>query len=130
MEFTALAERIMASDNNIRSVCVLGIDGSMLHLLERDGYGRRRLPNGFFKQVAIEAEMYRILSDEYGDVRFTYVERARAKQLIVFGKGGMLVVSLEPSIDTSKALQVVDAVMKTVKAVTVSVSHDRQRVDR
>jgi hypothetical protein len=79
----------------------------------------KRLPRGFFKQVAIEAEMYKILSDEYGDVRFTYTERARAKQLIIFGKSSMMVVSLEPRIETSKALQIVDEVVKVIKTVAV-----------
>ncbi|MEM4398789.1 MAG: hypothetical protein QXV18_03125, partial [Candidatus Nitrosocaldus sp.] len=98
----------------------------------RDGYSMmKRLPRGFFKQVAIEAEMYRILSDDYGDVRFTYLERARAKHLIVFGKGSIVVVSLEPSMDTTKALHLVDEVMRTIKeAVAVTTSYDRQRVDR
>ncbi|MFN4336966.1 MAG: hypothetical protein ACK4FV_05230 [Candidatus Nitrosocaldus sp.] len=87
-----------------------------------------RLPRGFFKQIAMEAEMYRILCNDYGDLRFTYLERARAKHLVVFGKGSILVVTLEPSIDTSKALQLVGEVMSIIKAVTTS--HDIQRVDR
>gem|GEM_PF-5074649 len=120
MEFTALAERIMASNDSIRLICILSSNGSLLHWLERDGYSMmKRLPRGFFKQVAIEAEMYKILSDEYGDVRFTYIERARAKQLVVFGRSSMMVLSLEPSIETSKALQIVDGIVKVIKAVAV-----------
>ncbi|MEM3092831.1 MAG: hypothetical protein QXI92_03925, partial [Candidatus Nitrosocaldus sp.] len=58
MEFTALAERIMASNDSIRLICILSSNGSLLHWLERDGYSMmKRLPRGFFKQVAIEAEM-------------------------------------------------------------------------
>lgn len=128
MEFTALAERMMASTDSIHFICILSRrDGSLLHWLDRNGYSMKRLPRGFFKQVAIEAEMYKILSDEYGDVRFTYIERARAKQLIIFGKSSIMVVSLEPRIETSKALQIVDEIVKVIKTVTVRTSsnHDR-----
>ncbi|MEM2924006.1 MAG: hypothetical protein QW560_06325 [Candidatus Nitrosocaldus sp.] len=131
MEFTALAERMTASTDSIYSICILNKDGSLLHWLDRNGYSMKRLPRGFFKQVAIEAEMYRVLSDDYGDVRFTYIERARAKQLIVFGRSSMMVVSLEPSIETSKALQIVDEVVKVIKTVAVRTSSndDRQHTD-
>ncbi|GBC73795.1 hypothetical protein HRbin04_01201 [archaeon HR04] len=117
MEFTALVERMMASIDAIHFICILSKDGSLLHWLDRNGYSMKRLPRGFFKQVAIEAEMYRILSDEYGDARFTYIERARAKQLIIFGKSSMMVVGLEHRIETSKALQIVDEVVKVIKMV-------------
>ncbi|MEM2760756.1 MAG: hypothetical protein QXU32_03175 [Nitrososphaerales archaeon] len=115
MDYRELCGKILGINKDIRFVGFINrsgklIEGGMRPGLESldDEIHQKR----WFNQVAMRAEMYEMFNKIYGKTNVVYVEREKLKQLTFYRGDKILLVTLQPSVDSNKALEIVRTIEK------------------
>jgi hypothetical protein len=104
-----VASRIFDIDKDIRFVGFVSRTGKLIEGGMRDGIESiddEIHQKRWFNQAAIRAEMHAMFDQIYGKTRFGYVEREKIIQLAFYLEENLLIVTLQPTVNTNRAIQI------------------------
>ena len=115
MDYKELCGKIFDINKDIRFVGFITksgklIEGGMREGLESidDEIHQKR----WFNQVAMRAEMYEMFNKIYGKTHMAYVEREKLKQITFYMSKSIVLVTLQPSVDGNKAIEIANSISK------------------
>jgi len=112
-----MCDRIFSINKDIRFVGFINKAGKLIKGGMREGLASlddEIHQKRWFNQVAMRAEMYEMFNKIYGKTYMVYVERERLKQLTFYRGDNILLVTLQPTVDGNKALEIVRSIEKVL----------------
>ncbi len=108
-----LCNNIFSMNEKIRFVGVLDSNGKLIaggmrkgvKPLEDEIHEKR-----WFHQIAIRKEMASMFEKIYGKVIYIYANRDKVKQLIFYIEDKILVISIEPDLESSKVIELAEKI--------------------
>lgn len=117
MDYKALCTKIFDVNKDIRFVGFINrsgklIEGGMREGLESidDEIHQKR----WFNQIAIRREMYEMFNKIYGKTHMAYVEREKLKQITFYREDSIVLVTLQPTVDSKKAIDIIKSISQVL----------------
>jgi hypothetical protein len=121
VEYTELCESIFALHDNIRYAAVvddagLQIAGGMRRGI--DSIVDQTNEELYLAQTALRKSMRERFDENMGKARFAYVEREKISILTFYLNKNILIVTLEPNIDSHTAIDIAEDTLELLRAKT------------
>lgn len=117
MDFATLCERVFALNDGIRYAGIIDISGSLVAGGMREGINSIVSETDeelFLTQTALRKSMRERFDSSMGRARFAYVERKKISILTFYLDDKILLVSLEPNLDSHTAMDIADDTMELI----------------
>jgi hypothetical protein len=115
MEFEKLCENIFRLHDDIRYAGVIDDAGTLLAGGMRKGLDsitEEQSDELYLAQTALRKSMRQRFDDTMGRARFAYVERERISMLTFYMDKNILVISIEPNVDTHTVMDIAKDTME------------------
>jgi len=110
-----VAEEIIDLDTKMRFVGIIDLKGSIVEGIMKKGktsLESQKEDEHFCMQVAERRKMRAEFDKNLGKVRYVHVERENVTQLVVYTKKNTILVTVEPELDITKKMQIVNSIKK------------------
>ncbi|MFB3113808.1 MAG: DUF6659 family protein [Nitrosopumilaceae archaeon] len=110
-----VAEEIIDLDTKMRFVGIIDLKGSIVEGIMKKGktsLESQKEDEHFCRQVAERRKMRTEFDKNLGKVRYVHVERENVTQLVVYTKKNTILVTVEPELDITKKMQIVNSIKK------------------
>ncbi len=110
-----VAEEIIDLDTKMRFVGIIDLKGSIVEGIMKKGktsLESQKEDEHFCRQVAERRKMRTEFDKNLGKVRYVHVERENVTQLVVYTKKNTILVTIEPELDITKKMQIVNSIKK------------------
>ena len=110
-----VAEEIIDLDTKMRCVGIIDLKGSIVQGIMKKGktsLESQKEDEHFCMQVAERRKMRAEFDKNLGKVRYVHVERENVTQLVVYTKKNTILVTVEPELDITKKMQIVNSIKK------------------
>jgi hypothetical protein len=115
MEFEKLCENVFRLHDDIRYAGVINDAGTLLAGGMRKGLDsitEEQSDELYLAQTALRKSMRQRFDDTMGRARFAYVERERISMLTFYMDRNILVISIEPNVDTHTVMDIAKDTME------------------
>jgi hypothetical protein len=115
MEFEKLCENVFRLHDDIRYAGVINDAGTLLAGGMRKGLDsitEEQSDGLYLAQTALRKSMRQRFDDTMGRARFAYVERERISMLTFYMDRNILVISIEPNVDTHTVMDIAKDTME------------------
>ena len=115
MEFEKLCEKVFSLHDDIRYAGVINDGGSLLAGGMRKGLDSITEDQNdelYLAQTALRKSMRQRFDETMGRARFAYVEREKISMLTFYMDKNILVLSLEPNVDTHSVMDIAKDTME------------------
>jgi len=110
-----VAEEIIDLDTKMRFVGIIDLKGNIVEGIMKKGktsLKSQKEDEHFCIQVAERRKMRAEFDKNLGKVRYVHVERENVTQLVVYTKKNTILVTVEPELDITKKMQIVNSIKK------------------
>ena len=117
MDFTKLCDRVFALNDDIRYAGVIDGSGSILAGGMREGINSIVSETDeelFLTQTALRKSMRERFNASMGRARFAYVERSKISILTFYLDDNILLVTLEPNLDSHTVMDIADDTLEMI----------------
>jgi hypothetical protein len=115
MEFEKLCENVFRLHDDIRYAGVINDAGTLLAggmRMGLDSITEEQSDELYLAQTALRKSMRQRFDDTMGRARFAYVERERISMLTFYMDKNILVISIEPNVDTHTVMDIAKDTME------------------
>lgn len=117
MDYGELCGKIFGISKEIRFVGFINKSGKLINGGMREGL--QSLDDEihlkrWFNQLAMRAEMYEMFNKIYGKTNMVYVEREKLKQLTFYRSDNIVLVTLQPTVDSNTAIEIAYSIGKVL----------------
>jgi hypothetical protein len=115
MEFEKLCERVFSLHDDIRYAGVINDGGSLIAGGMRKGLDSITEDQNdelYLAQTALRKSMRQRFDETMGRARFAYVEREKISMLTFYMDKNILVISIEPNVDTHSVMDIAKDTME------------------
>lgn len=117
MDYGELCGKIFGISKEIRFVGFIDKSGKLINGGMREGL--QSLDDEihlkrWFNQLAMRAEMYEMFNKIYGKTNMVYVEREKLKQLTFYRSDNIVLVTLQPTVDSNTAIEIAYSIGKVL----------------
>jgi hypothetical protein len=115
MEFEKLCENVFRLHDDIRYAGIINDGGTLLAGGMRKGLDsitEEQSDELYLAQTALRKSMRQRFDDTMGRARFAYVERERISMLTFYMDKNILVLSIEPNVDTHSVMDIAKDTME------------------
>lgn len=117
MDFAKLCERVFALNDDIRYAGVIDNSGSIVAGGMREGINSMVNETDeelFLTQTALRKSMRERFDTSMGRARFAYVEREKVSVLTFYLDDKILLLTLEPNLDSHTAMDIADDTLEAI----------------
>jgi hypothetical protein len=117
MDFAKLCERVFALNDDIRYAGVIDNSGSIVAGGMREGINSMVNETDeelFLTQTALRKSMRERFDTSMGRARFAYVEREKVSVLTFYLNDKILLLTLEPNLDSHTAMDIADDTLEAI----------------
>ena len=111
-----VAEEVIVADPLMRFIGIIDLEGNIVEGIMKEGktsLESQKEAEHFCKQVAERRAMREEFDGSLGKVRYVHVERERVTQLVVYTKKYTLFATVEPELEITTKLNLVNAIKAT-----------------
>lgn len=119
MDFTKLCEKVFALNDDIRYAGVIDDTGALVAGGMRKGIYSIVSETDeelFLTQTALRRSMRQRFDESMGRARFAYVEREKISILTFYMEDDILLVTLEPNVDSHTAIDIADDTLELLNS--------------
>jgi hypothetical protein len=117
MDYGELCGKIFGISKEIRFVGFINKSGKLINGGMREGLQSlddEIHQKRWFNQLAMRAEMYEMFNKIYGKTNMVYVEREKLKQLTFYRSDNIVLVTLQPTVDSNTAIEIAYSIGKVL----------------
>lgn len=117
MDYGELCGKIFSINKEIRFVGFINKSGKLINGGMREGLQSiddEIHQKRWFNQVSMRAEMYEMFNKIYGKTDMVYVEREKLKQLTFYRPANIVLVTLQPTVNSNTAMEIAYSIGKVL----------------
>jgi len=110
MNLIPIVEDILSIDSGMRFAAIIDLKGNISEAIMKEGktsLKSQKEEEHFCKQVALGRKMRNEFDKSLGRVDYVHIEREKVTQIVVYPKRKTVYVTMEPSMDTKRKLEIV-----------------------
>ncbi len=113
-------EDILDLDPMMRFAAIIDLKGNISEAIMKEGktsLKSQREEEHFCKQVAVRRKIRRQFDKSLGPVDYVHIERQRVTQVVVYPKRKTVYVTMEPNMDISRKLKIIEEIKKKTSSL-------------
>ncbi len=111
----SVVENILELDPMMRFAAIIDLKGNISEAIMKEGktsLKSQKEEEYFCKQVAIRRKIRKQFDKNLGSVNYVHIERQRVTQIVVYPKHKTVYVTMEPSMDITRKLEIIEKIKK------------------
>lgn len=120
IDLQEISEKIIELNPKMRFVGIIDLKGNIVEGIMKKGktsLESQKEEEHFCRQVADRRKMRKEFDKSLGKVRYVHVEREKVSQLVVYTKKYTIFVTVEPELNITKKIQLVNSIKKLVSKI-------------
>ena len=110
-----IVEDIIGLDPMMRFAAIIDLKGNISEAIMKEGktsLKSQKEEEHFCKQVAMRRKIRQQFDKSLGPVNYVHIERQKITQIVVYPKHKTVYVTIEPSMDIRRKLEIVESIKK------------------
>ncbi|HSD04262.1 MAG TPA: DUF6659 family protein [Nitrosopumilaceae archaeon] len=115
LDLVPIVEDILAIDPSMRFAAIIDLKGNISEAIMKEGktsLKSQKEEEHFCKQVALRRKIRNKFNKSLGKVDYVHIERERVTQIVLYPKRKTVYVTMEPKLDITRKLEIVDLIKK------------------